>query len=112
MFKFIKVWTKSKNEKAPVTGAISQPSLMGSPSAMSSSGLEDGREGNIVGREGALIIRDGNLLVFASNEVVFRCPVESLAAWRLLSGDGVVLTGPDIEHGGGERSLIVHFTKY
>ena len=111
MFKFIKVWTKSKMKKRPLRRDFATE-LDGKPIRYVVERTEDGREGNIVGREGALIIRDGNLLVFASNEVVFRCPVENLAAWRLLSGNGVVLTGPDIEHGGGERSLIVHFTKY
>lgn len=112
MFKFIKVWTKSKNEKSARYRRDIATELDGKPIRYVVERTEDGREGNIVGREGALILREGNLLVFASNEVVFRCPVENLAAWRLLSGDGVVLTGPDIEHGGVERSLIVHFTKY
>ena len=66
-------------------------------------------EDNVIGRSGALNINEGNLLVFASSDVLFRCPIESMQAWDLLSGNGVVITGPDLEHGGVERTIIVHY---
>ena len=56
--------------------------------------------------------RNGELIVFSSSDVVFRCPVDELRASELLSKDGVVLTGPDIEHGGAERTVIAYYVYY
>lgn len=72
---------------------------------------EDGTD-VVIGREGALNIKDDQLLVFASADVLFRCRVEELEAWNLLSGDGVVLTGPDLEHDGHVRTIIVFYVYY
>lgn len=66
----------------------------------------------VIGREGGLNIRDDELLVFASADVIFRCRVEEMQAWELLSKDGVVLTAPDLEHGGIERTIIVYYVYY
>jgi hypothetical protein len=43
---------------------------------------------------------------------LFRVRVEELQASYLMSGDGVVLTGPNIEENGRERSLIAYFVYY
>ena len=66
----------------------------------------------VIGREGGLNIRDDELLVFASADVIFRCKVEQMQAWELLSKDGVVITAPDLEHGGRERTIIVFYVYY
>ena len=58
------------------------------------------------------IVRDDELLVFASADVLFRCKIDELEAWELLSKDGVVLTGPDLEHGGVERTVIAFYVYY
>ena len=66
----------------------------------------------VIGKDGSSDIRNGELIVFASSEVVFRCLVDELRAWELLSHDGVVLTAPDIDRGGEERTVIVHYVYY
>ena len=66
----------------------------------------------VIGRDGNSDIRNGELIVFASSNVVFRCLVDQLQAWELLSHDGMVLTGPDIEHGGAVRTIIVYYVYY
>lgn len=66
----------------------------------------------VIGREGGLNLRDDELLVFASAEVIFRCRVDELDAWELLSKDGVVLTAPDLEHGSAVRTIIVYYVYY
>ncbi len=66
----------------------------------------------VVGRNGGLNIRDDELLVFASADVIMRCKVEEMQAWELLSKDGVVITAPDLEHGGRERTIIVYYVYY
>lgn len=66
----------------------------------------------VIGREGALNIKDDELLVFASADVLMRCKIEEMQAWELLSRDGVVITAPDLEHGGIERTVIVYYVYY
>ena len=66
----------------------------------------------VIGREGGLNQRDGELLVYASANVIFRCRVDELEAWELLSKAGVGLTAPDLEHGGAVRTIIVYYVYY
>lgn len=66
----------------------------------------------VIGKNGGLNIRDDELLVFASADVLLRCKIEQMQAWELLSKDGVVITAPDLEHGGVERTIIVYYVYY
>ena len=66
----------------------------------------------VIGRNGGLNIRDDELLVFASADVIMRCKIEQMQAWELLSKDGVVITAPDLEHDGRERTIIVFYVYY
>ena len=69
-------------------------------------------EDYVIGKEGALILKGDELLVFSSADVVFRCKVDELEASELLSLEGVILKGPDIEHGGEYRQVIAYYTYY
>ena len=66
----------------------------------------------VIGRNGGLNIRNDEFIVYASADVVFRCRIDDLQIWELLSKDGVVLTGPDLEHGGVERTVIAFYVYY
>ena len=66
----------------------------------------------VIGRNGGLNIRNDEFIVYASADVVFRCRIEELQIWELLSKDGVVLTGPDLEHGGVELTIIAYYVYY
>ena len=66
----------------------------------------------VIGRSGGLNIRNDEFIVYASADVVFRCPIDELEIWELMSRDGVVLTGRDLEHGGVERTVIAHYVYY
>lgn len=66
----------------------------------------------VIGRRGSIDLRQGELIVFASSEVILRCDIDQLQAWELLSKDGVVITAPDKEHGGAERTIIVYYVYY
>ena len=66
----------------------------------------------VIGRDGGLNIRGDEFIVFASTEIIMRTRVDELDAWELLSKDGVVLTAPDYEHGGKERTIIVYYVYY
>ncbi len=66
----------------------------------------------VIGRNGNINIRNDELLLFASSDVIFRAKVDDLQIWELLSKDGVVLTGADLEHGGVERTVIAYYVYY
>ena len=66
----------------------------------------------VIGRSGGLNIKDDELLVFASADVLMRCKIADCQASELLSKDGVVITAPDLEHGGIERTIIVFYVYY
>ena len=66
----------------------------------------------VIGREGALALRNDELIVFASQDILFRTDVATMNASELLSKDGVVLIGPDLEHGGEERTIIAYYVYY
>lgn len=66
----------------------------------------------VIGRGGSVDIRNGEFIVFASSDVLFRCAVDELRAWELLSRDGVVLTAPDATVGGKERTIVVYYVYY
>jgi len=63
----------------------------------------------VIGRSGGLNIRDDEFIVYASSDVIFRCKLDDVKLWELLSKDGVVITGPDIESGGQERTIIAFY---
>ena len=66
----------------------------------------------VIGRNGGLNIRNDEFIVYASAKVLFRCKVDDLQIWELLSKDGVVLTGPDIESDGRERTVVAYYVYY
>ena len=66
----------------------------------------------VIGRNGGLNIRNDEFIVYASAKVVFRCRIDELQIWELLSRDGVVLTGPDLENGGVERTVVAYYVYY
>ncbi|MBO5939457.1 MAG: hypothetical protein J6Q82_08210 [Clostridia bacterium] len=66
----------------------------------------------VIGRSGGLNIRGDEMLLYASADVLFRAKIEELQIWELLSKDGVVLTGPDLEHGGEIRTVIAYYVYY
>ncbi len=68
----------------------------------------DGVE-EVIGRSGGINIRNDEFIVYASANVVFRCKLDEVHIWELLSKDGVVISGPDIENGGVERTVVAFY---
>ena len=50
--------------------------------------------------------------VIGRNGGLNSCKIDQMQAWELLSKDGVVITAPDLEHGGKERTIIVFYVYY
>ena len=67
---------------------------------------------NVVGRGGSISVRNGQLLLFSSDKILLRADILTLDASYLLSGDGVVLTAPNLEEGGKERRYVAYFVYY
>ncbi len=69
----------------------------------------NGDNEDVIGRGGNLSVRNGELLVFSSGEILLRAPIEELDISELMSGDGVILTGPNLEEGGRVRTMTAHY---
>ncbi len=67
---------------------------------------------DVVGRGGYLTLKGDELLVDSSGDVIFRCAVRDLDISHLMSGDGVILRGPNMLDDGRERTITVHFVYY
>ena len=108
MFKFLR--RKKKNENSVAFRREMAAKLDGKHIQYVGERIEN--EEIIVGREGGLNIRNGEFLVFASGIVVFRAAIDELNASELMSGDGVILTAPDLENGGRMRSVVAYYSYY
>ena len=108
--KAFKKWTKSKNPDSKQYRWDMARSICGQHINY----VTENRNGvdEVIGRNGGLNIRNDEFILYASADVIFRCKVDELRAWELLSKDGVVLTGPDLEHGGIERTVIAFYVYY
>ena len=71
-----------------------------------------GDNDDVIGRSGGLNIKDDLFIVSTPSETILRCRIDEMQAWELMSRDGVVITAPDLEHGGVERTIVVHYVYY
>lgn len=71
-----------------------------------------GTDDLVLGRAGVVSVHGGELIVLASSQTVFRASLDTITVSYLLSGDGAVLRGRDMEHGAAEREITVHFVDY
>lgn len=108
--KVIKHWTKSRDPDSKKYKRQMAMAVAGQHIKYVTEKKDDVEE--VIGRSGGLNIRDDVFIVYASAKVVFRCNLDDLQIWELLSRDGVVLTGPDLEHDGQVRTVIAHYVYY
>ena len=69
------------------------------------------RDGNedIIGRGGSLAIHEDTFIVDSSGDRIFVCYIKDLEANWLMSGNGAVITGPNLLENGKMRTMTVHF---
>ena len=73
--------------------------------------LRENNEETVLGHGGSVSQRNGELIVLASDKVVFRANLDSgVRMNQLLSGNGTMITGNDLENNGELRTIIVHYT--
>lgn len=110
MFRFFKNLTKSKNPESKRYRYDMARRISGHHVKYVTERIDNVDE--VIGRSGSLNIRDDELLVYASFDVLMRCKIADMEASELLSKDGVVITAPDLEHGGKIRTVIVYYVYY
>ena len=76
--------------------------------------VTENRNGNedVVGRGGSMAIHDEKFIVDSSGDRLFMCEISELEASYLMSGDGVIITGPNLLENGKIRTITVHFVYY
>ena len=67
---------------------------------------------DVIGRGGSLALHGDTFIVDSSGDRLFVCNVSELEASMLMSGDGVIIKGPDLLAGGKIRTITVHFVYY
>ena len=64
---------------------------------------------DVIGRGGALAVHGDTFIVDSSGERLFVCAIADLEVSTLMSGDGVIVQGPNLLEDGKFRSIVVHF---
>ena len=67
---------------------------------------------DVIGRGGALAVHGDTFIVDSSGERLFVCNIAELETSMLMSGDGVIIKGPNLLEGGKIRNITVHFVYY
>ena len=105
-------WTKSKDPNSSRYRHDMAEKICGYPIKYITE--KHGDNEDVIGRSGSLNIKreTDELIVSTPSETVLKCDIDQLQAWILMSGDGVVITAPDKEHGGEVRTITVHYVYY
>jgi len=107
---FSKLFGKSKDPGSYAFRLEKAKSLHGQPVKY----VTENRDGNedVIGRGGALALHGDEFIVDSSGDRLFVCKVRELEAATLMSGDGVVIKGPNLLEEGKIRTITVHFVYY
>lgn len=66
----------------------------------------------VIGHDGCIAVRNGELIVLSDGVEKFRVTVAEMTASELMSLEGVILSGPDLEHDGIYRTVICYYKYY
>ena len=107
---FSRLFGKSKDPDSYSFRLEKAKSLHGQPVKY----VTENRDGNedVIGRGGALALHGDEFIVDSSGDRLFVCKVKDLEAATLMSGDGVVIKGPNLLEDGKNRTITVHFVYY
>ena len=67
---------------------------------------------DVIGRGGALSVHGDKFIVDSSGDRLFMTDIKTLETSWLMSGDGVIIRGPNLLESGKERTITVHFVYY
>jgi hypothetical protein len=71
-----------------------------------------GDEEIVLGRGGSISLHDGYLIVLSSQEIIFRSCTEDTQISYLMSGDGVLIHGKNLEQDGRDQTITAYFVDY
>ncbi|MBQ2876832.1 MAG: hypothetical protein IJE25_07465 [Clostridia bacterium] len=104
---FSKLFGKSKKTTSYSYRLEQARSLHGQPVKYVTERREDNED--VIGRGGALAVHGDTFIVDSSGDRLFVCNIAELEVATLMSGDGVIVSGPNLLEDGKFRSIIVHF---
>lgn len=107
---FGKLFGRSNNTNSYAFRLERAKSLHGQPVKYVTENI-NGNE-DVIGRGGALALHGDTFIVDSSGDRLFACNVRDLDAANLMSGDGVVIKGPNDLEDGKIRTITVHFVYY
>ena len=107
---FNKLFSKAQREGTVAYRRKMAAELHGMPVRYVTERTEDNDD--VVGRGGHMSVYEDELILDSSGDTIFRARVSELDASYLMSGDGVILKGPNLLENGRERTLTVHFVYY
>ena len=101
--------------KKPKPGTLSfklirAQELHGQPVKYVTEHVDDNED--VVGRGGAMCVKGDEFIIDSSGERLFVVDIKDMDANYLMSGDGVIITGPNKLQDGKIRTLTVHFVYY
>ena len=67
---------------------------------------------DVIGRGGAMCLKGDEFIVDSSGDRLFVCYIKDLEASWLMSGNGAVITGPNLLEDGKMKTMTVHFVYY
>lgn len=104
---FSKLFGRSKNTASYAYRLEQARSLHGQPVKFVTERRADNED--VIGRGGAMAVHGDTFIVDSSGERLFVCEIANLEVSTLMSGDGVIISGPNNLEDGKYRSIIVHF---
>ena len=104
---FSKLFGRSKNTSSYAFRLEQARRLHGQPVKFVTERKEDNED--VIGRGGALAVHGDTFIVDSSGDRLFVCEIANLEVSTLMSGDGVIVSGPNMLEDGKYRSIIVHF---
>ncbi len=66
-------------------------------------------EDEVIGRGGALAIHEDKFIVDSSGDRLFMCNIKDMDVSWLMSGNGAVISGPNLLNNSEMRTITVHF---
>ena len=107
-----KHWTKNENPHSSRFRHDMAEKISGYPVKYVTEKRNDNED--VIGRRGSINIKreTDEIIVSTPAETILRCDIDEMQAWILMSGDGVVITAPDKEHGDEMRTITVHYVYY
>ena len=105
-----KIFGSNKNPESYVYRLERARELHGQPVKYVTERRNDNED--VIGRGGALAVHGDTFIVDSSGDRLFVCNIADLEASMLMSGDGVILKGPNLLEDGRVRTITVHFVYY